>query len=32
MSKNEKQQWKGGILVNDRGYFALSYFIFTNQN
>ena len=31
MSKNEKQ-WKGGIPVNDRGCFALSYFIFTNQN
>ena len=31
MSENKKQ-WKGVFLVKDREYFALSHFIFTNQN
>ena len=31
MSENEKQ-WKGVFLVKDGECFALSHFIFTNQN
>ena len=31
MSENGKQ-WKGVFLVKDRESFALSHFIFTNQN
>ena len=31
MSENEKQ-WKGTFLVKHRECFALSHFIFTNQN
>ena len=27
-----KKQWKGVFLVKDRECFALSHFIFTNQN